>query len=323
MAYTYQNFKNGDILSAEQLVAMEKGIIDITPNSYKHTAAECVNAFVQEMNAKASALGAMHSTFVDPIGVANRSTAYDMGRILLNASSYDKIYDIWNTPTRELKLIQPDGTTRGLSVTSTVTAGAKSATLLSAYNVMGGKTGSLSAHSTYNILVICQSATTPSDWYIVAAMLANSDDSGDENRFQAAKEIMDAIEAGNTNLSVCCGSAYAIKKPAHNARAFRYTELLPAYEKNINTELYPASTTKILTSLILLDYVPNLKDKVTVSQDEIDLIEPDSFYKSDILVGETITYEDLLYAMLLPSSNAAAMIVARNVGERILRSKSL
>lgn len=84
------------------------------------------------------------------------------------------------------------------------------------------------------------------------------------------------------------------------------------YEKNADKQLEPASTTKIMTALITLEHVENLQEVATVSYDSIYKI-PDG-YETDILkVGEELTIEELLYALLVKSCNEAANVLAEYV----------
>ena len=162
---------------------------------HKYSANECMAAFVEEMNHKAVALGANNSHFIDPFGGKNISTAHDLARIMLNASGYDRLYDIWNTPVRTLRLIQKDGSVRECTVKSTVVNGAKSHVLGDAYHVMGGKTGTLLSPDIFNLVCICQSKKCPDDWYIISALKAETSEKGERHRFQAVKDVMDLIEA--------------------------------------------------------------------------------------------------------------------------------
>lgn len=77
------------------------------------------------------------------------------------------------------------------------------------------------------------------------------------------------------------------------------------YEKNSNFRFPPASTTKIMTALVALEhYSPS---------DILTIYEP--YGEESILKlqeGEQFTFESLLYAMMLPSSNDATMSIAQN-----------
>ena len=83
------------------------------------------------------------------------------------------------------------------------------------------------------------------------------------------------------------------------------------YEKNAHKKMYPASTTKILTALLAIEKC-NINDTVIVSQNAIDLV-PDGYSNANILAGEKLTIKDLLYALLLPSANEAANVLAEHI----------
>ena len=83
------------------------------------------------------------------------------------------------------------------------------------------------------------------------------------------------------------------------------------YEKNAHEKMYPASTTKLLTVLVALENC-KLTDTATVSKRAIDLV-PYDYVKAGLRVGEKHTIENLLYALLLPSANEAANVVAEHI----------
>lgn len=114
----------------------------------------------------------------------------------------------------------------------------------------------------------------------------------------------------------CC----AIKVPAHTARAYQHYDLTPTFEASANVGVIPASVTKLLVAATVLDHIPDLDTKVTITQEDIDLCNP---YGGDLRLGDTLTVRDYLYMALLPSSNISATILCRVVGEKVLRSRSL
>lgn len=79
------------------------------------------------------------------------------------------------------------------------------------------------------------------------------------------------------------------------------------YEKDAGQRLPMASTTKMMTALVALER-GKLSDPVTVQAD--DLAETSAV---GLTAGEVWTLEDLLYALLLPSDNAAALVIARHI----------
>ena len=85
------------------------------------------------------------------------------------------------------------------------------------------------------------------------------------------------------------------------------------YSKNADQKRYPASTTKIMTALLTLENVSNLDETVTSEAVDFENVTADSS-NAGILLGEQVTVRDLLYALMLPSANEAAYMLARHVG---------
>lgn len=84
------------------------------------------------------------------------------------------------------------------------------------------------------------------------------------------------------------------------------------YEKNSHEQLYPASITKIMTTLLALENC-DLEEKVTFSHEAVYSIERDSTHISRD-VGEIMTMEQCLYAVMLGSANECAYAVAEHTG---------
>ncbi|WP_409968632.1 D-alanyl-D-alanine carboxypeptidase family protein [Bengtsoniella intestinalis] len=81
------------------------------------------------------------------------------------------------------------------------------------------------------------------------------------------------------------------------------------YSYNADKQMGIASTTKILTALVAIQY-GTLSDVVTVSQ-EAAYTEGSSMY---LKVGEQLRLETLVYGLLLSSGNDAAVAIAQHVG---------
>lgn len=77
------------------------------------------------------------------------------------------------------------------------------------------------------------------------------------------------------------------------------------YQKNPDTQLFPASTTKIMTALVALDYYA-LDETVTVNTV---ITEKEVM---GLVHDEKITVENLLYGLLIPSGNDAAYTLAEH-----------
>lgn len=83
------------------------------------------------------------------------------------------------------------------------------------------------------------------------------------------------------------------------------------YEKNAHEKMYPASTTKILTALVVMEKC-GLTDTAVVSQNALDLV-PEGYSNAQLKSGEELSISDLLYALLIPSANEAANVLAEHV----------
>ncbi|MGN0171023.1 MAG: D-alanyl-D-alanine carboxypeptidase family protein [Lachnospiraceae bacterium] len=82
------------------------------------------------------------------------------------------------------------------------------------------------------------------------------------------------------------------------------------YGKKIHTKHYPASITKILTTLLALENC-DLTETVTFSQDAVFKTEGTSIARD---VGEQMSLKDTLYAVMLGSANECAYATAEHVG---------
>ncbi|WMJ23741.1 D-alanyl-D-alanine carboxypeptidase family protein [Paludicola sp. MB14-C6] len=88
------------------------------------------------------------------------------------------------------------------------------------------------------------------------------------------------------------------------------------YEKNKDEKIIPASLTKIMTTIIALETVKDLEGTIVTAPSYI----YDEFFglnvsTADIRQKEQVRMIDLLYAMILPSANEAASIVADYIGD--------
>jgi len=79
------------------------------------------------------------------------------------------------------------------------------------------------------------------------------------------------------------------------------------YEKNPTEKMYPASTTKILTAIVVLEHC-NLNEMVTCTEECCDL--EDGAVTIDSVPGEQMKLKDVMYGLLLPSGNDCAMALA-------------
>lgn len=92
------------------------------------------------------------------------------------------------------------------------------------------------------------------------------------------------------------------------------------YEKNADEKTYPASLTKIMTYIVVAENIPDLVNtKVTIRNDVFEGLDPQSTVAGlQDHVGKTFSVLDLLYGLMIPSGNDAALVLADYVGDGVV-----
>lgn len=88
------------------------------------------------------------------------------------------------------------------------------------------------------------------------------------------------------------------------------------FEANANEKAYPASVTKVMTAMILLDNYSDMSQKFTIADSDVTGGSGSAYSGGDI-----ITIQDALYSLMLESSNTIANALARIAGRNILLNK--
>lgn len=83
------------------------------------------------------------------------------------------------------------------------------------------------------------------------------------------------------------------------------------FTRNADLQAPMASTTKIMTALVAIIY-GNLDKRFTVGSD-LSVLDGTGASVAGLQVGETLTLRELLYALLLPSGDDAALVIADGV----------
>lgn len=290
-------------------------------NNYLYPVSDCISVFCEYMEVKAEQLGLSNNTlFNDPCGIDNFSTASDMVRCLIRGNENKILREIWSQEKYTVKISGENE--RELELVSTVKGDNSSHILTDCYEVLGGKTGTLTNYGANNISFIAKIPQSE-DCLACTVMYANEKNSLPKNRFQAAKEALDIAvkkykdESFDASVcDVCADNAIVCLVPPVVSNDEYHAKLSVLYKKEAFEKKRPASMTKMLTAVIALEYLSDLDEKICVQQDVLDAI-PGKFYGGDFLDGDIITVKDALHAMMLPSSNAAAYIVANHVGNKI------
>lgn len=87
------------------------------------------------------------------------------------------------------------------------------------------------------------------------------------------------------------------------------------YQKNANKKEYPASLTKLVTTILAMENTPDLDNTMVKCGPDIWAeFEGIDVSNAGMIAGEERSMRDLIYCMLLPSANEAASMVAEYVG---------
>lgn len=94
-----------------------------------------------------------------------------------------------------------------------------------------------------------------------------------------------------------------------SALIYDITDSKILYELNPSDERSIASLTKIVTTITALESIEDLQDEVTITNEMLSKVRWDASI-AGLKAGETYTYEDLLYASILPSGADATISLA-------------
>lgn len=266
----------------------------------------CVEAFMDEMNAKAASIGMTNSNFIRAAGDGeNQTTPKDMVLLTLITSSYQRLAGIWSKDSYTCKPRQSGASTVSFSTT------VKNTVLEESYPILGGKTGHYG--DTYALACICNVGGKQ-----VAGYIHGTAGNQTTDRFGAMKELMDianTILSGGTNADTVtkADEAIAVLVPTYFTANYEQQTMDVLYAQNETNVIVPASTTKILTALTVLDWIDDVNETFTFIQSDM-IGGSGAVFK----VGDIVSFKDALYALMLPSSNQSAQAMARIVGRKIL-----
>lgn len=134
--------------------------------------------------------------------------------------------------------------------------------------------------------------------------------------YEAGNYIKTEYKAAGYASSLCVTSddikpgSVNMEAGLHAVGLFDVTNHNVLYANHIYKKLYPASTTKLLTAYVALKY-GNLSDTVTISKNAT--VFPIGASLAFLKEGDQISLEELLYGLLLPSGNDAAVAIAEHI----------
>lgn len=132
------------------------------------------------------------------------------------------------------------------------------------------------------------------------------------NIYVYADDIDEELDFDNQNITVSVDSS----KPVINSKRYAVYDRMSGtvvYGLDENKESAMASTTKIMTSIIVLENVENLNEIVTINKDAA------MTYGSRLGLkqNDKLSVNDLLYGLMLRSGNDAAVALALHVSDSI------
>jgi len=117
------------------------------------------------------------------------------------------------------------------------------------------------------------------------------------------------------NLLIYSTSIFAVETPTIDCEAGLLIDANSGkvlFEKNADKKMYPASTTKLLTAILVVENC-DLNETATASEAAI-MSVPAGYTIANIQIGETFTVNELLHVMLICSANDAANVLAEHIG---------
>ncbi len=113
------------------------------------------------------------------------------------------------------------------------------------------------------------------------------------------------ITQNNTVETIKHIDVLPLKKQSRGAVVIEQSSKRVLYDEGMNEKCYPASTTKVLTALCVLENLP--LDKIITVPKEAEGVEGSSIY---LKAGQKISVKDLLLGLMLRSGNDAAVTLA-------------
>ena len=110
--------------------------------------------------------------------------------------------------------------------------------------------------------------------------------------------------------SLAC-EGITLQSGQERALLFDIYDQTPYFAQGIYDRIYPASLTKIMTALLVLEH-GNMEDTVVMEDSDFQMEEDSQV--SGLVTGDTLTVGKLLRVLLVYSGNDAALALARHIG---------
>ncbi|MFV0529726.1 MAG: D-alanyl-D-alanine carboxypeptidase family protein [Lachnospiraceae bacterium] len=98
-----------------------------------------------------------------------------------------------------------------------------------------------------------------------------------------------------------------------NAILVRSSDQQILAQKNSEQQIYPASLTKIMTTIVALEHLENLEETTQVRAEMFERLQAENASMAGFLPGENVKIADLLYGIMLPSGAECSEAIAEKV----------
>lgn len=115
------------------------------------------------------------------------------------------------------------------------------------------------------------------------------------------------------SLFLCIQNINALEIESKNGILYNLNTNEIIYDKNSEEIIKIASLTKIMTSIVAIENIDDIKKEVTITEDMIKGLVESNAMVIGFKVNDVVTYEDLLYAALLPSAADATQALAISI----------
>ncbi|OJG70750.1 hypothetical protein RV10_GL005099 [Enterococcus pallens] len=271
--------------------------------------------FLEEMRKKTQLLGMKNTVLKNINGFkedGHLSTSRDLLLLGLHATGYKKILSIWGK--KEHKAFIKGKNAREIEVEATV----QDEELEKHYTILGGKSGGILYETLNSVALLVDSQ---GELYLASVMGA-SGKSGKTDRYEAMKLLVDTAKIKKDDPSYQPNGPFkalsgsVIVMPKGDPHFYTYSPPKSIYSVDETEKIPPASVTKLINALVVLDNIHNLHETFEIKQFDIMGGSGPKLYEGDV-----ISFWDAFHFLFLPSANTIAKAFSRVVGHKIVQAR--
>lgn len=272
--------------------------------------------FIEEMNKKARLLGMNQTQFKNVQGFkmdGHTSTSRDFLKLGFHAMGHNELLKVWGTKRYDI-------TFRGQNArVETILTTVKNSFFEEKYDILGGKTGTIGK----DILNVIALTKKKNGELHLSVVMGASGETGETDRFEAIHQLItlsnekSGVTSENDKLKLFKAiSGSSLRVPSENPLYFTNCMPLSTFSINEKKRIAPASLTKLMTALVVIENIKDLNELVTVTASDISGGSGPLMYS-----GDQLSIKDILYLLMMPSSNTAAKCISRIMGHKIIQAR--